>query len=59
MNLLHDSPHVARKRAAFELLRKEAGEEIDYILPFISDVLNEKVSFFMSRYKSDQFCFQR
>ena len=44
MFLLHNSPYIARKRAVFELLKKEAGEEIDYILPYITDVLNENVS---------------
>jgi hypothetical protein len=45
MYLLHNSPYVGRKRAVFELLRKEAGDEIDYILPYITDVLNENVIF--------------
>uniref|UniRef100_A0AC34F4D1 RRM domain-containing protein n=1 Tax=Panagrolaimus sp. ES5 TaxID=591445 RepID=A0AC34F4D1_9BILA len=42
MNLVSNSPNFARKRATFELLKREAGNEIDYILPFITDVLNEK-----------------
>uniref|UniRef100_A0A914PJJ8 Uncharacterized protein n=1 Tax=Panagrolaimus davidi TaxID=227884 RepID=A0A914PJJ8_9BILA len=42
MNLISNSPNFARKRATFELLKREAGNEIDYILPFVMDVLNEK-----------------
>uniref|UniRef100_A0A914YVS1 Uncharacterized protein n=1 Tax=Panagrolaimus superbus TaxID=310955 RepID=A0A914YVS1_9BILA len=42
MNLLSNSLNFARKRATFELLKREAGNEIDYILPFVIDVLNEK-----------------
>ena len=44
MGLIADSRHAARKRAAFELLKREAGEEIDYILPYVESVLHEKVS---------------